>query len=244
MPRRRPAVAACGEDQCHRGRHEHRTGNQPSDHQLVGSMLARPGRPGAPRTYWLVMRLLIALLVLSTCAACAGAQADPADRPEQVSTMPLTFPDGSTTVLRFDPALRLDHMKLRPYQWGRIGDSMRDFDVTPGAQPARLPGIRLRFGPWHLRIWDYRPGDDHAADALTSRQRQVWRTHLHGTVTAGGFLVLSASPPLVLGKTTSTNWGPRLLFSGAGRSLELLPGRCDPADDRASARRASWCASP
>ena len=128
-------------------------------------MLARPGRLGAPRTYWLVMRLLIALLVLSTCAACAGAEADPAGRSEQVSTMPVTFPDGSATVLRFDPALGLDRMKVRPYQWGRIGDSMRDFDVTPGAQPARLPGIRLRFGPWHLRIWDYRPGDDHAADA-------------------------------------------------------------------------------
>ena len=42
--------------------------------------------------------------------------------------MPLTFPDGSTTVLRFDPALGLDRMKVRPYQWGRIGDSMRDFD--------------------------------------------------------------------------------------------------------------------
>ncbi len=115
------------------------------------------------------MRWLIALLVLSTCAACAGAAADPASRPEQVSTMPVIFPDGSATVLGFDPALGLDRMKVRPYQWGRIGDSMRDFDVTLGAQPARLPGIRLRFGPWHLRIWDYRPGDDHAADALTPK---------------------------------------------------------------------------
>jgi hypothetical protein len=165
--------------------------------------------------------------------------------------MPVTFPDGSATVLRFDPALGLDRMKVRPYQWGRIGDSMRDFDVTLGAQPARLPGIRLRFGPWHLRIWDYRPGDDHAADALTPKQRRIWRTHLHGTVTPGGFLVLSASPALVLGKPTTTNWGPRLLFSGGRllfsggpRSLELMAGRCHPADDRASARRASWRASP
>ena len=78
---------------------------------------------------------------------------------------------------------------------------------------------------------------------LTPRQRRIWRTHLHGTVTPGGFLVLSASPPLVLGKATTTNWGPRLLFSGGRRSLELMPGRCDPADDRASARRASGCAS-
>ena len=94
--------------------------------------------------------------------------------------------------------------------------------VTLGAQPARLSGIRLRFGPWRLRIWDYRPGDGHAADALTPRQQRIWRTHLHGNVTPGGFLVLSATPPLVLGRATTTNFGPRLIFSRDRRSLELL----------------------
>jgi hypothetical protein len=157
--------------------------------------------------------------------------------------MPLTFPDGSTTVLRFDPALGLQRMVVEPYQWGRIGDSMRDLDVTRSAQPRTLPGIRLRIGPWHIRIWDYRPGGEHAADALTRRQRRIWRTHLHGRVTPDGFLVLSASPPLRLGAATTTNWGPRLLFRGRVRSMELLPGRCDSADDTTSRRRASWCLS-
>jgi hypothetical protein len=116
--------------------------------------------------------------------------------------------------------------------------------VTLGAQPARLSGIRLRFGPWRLRIWDYRPGDGHAADALTPRQQRIWRTHLHGNVTPGGFLVLSATPPLVLVRATTTNFGPRLIFSRDRRSLALLPGRCSPADDTASRRGASWCVSP
>src|SRR6478735_6860605 len=124
-----------------------------------------------------MMRLLVGLILLSTCAACAGSRADPASRAEQGATMPLTFLDGSTTVLHFDSALGLDRMKLRPYQWGRTGDSQREF------------------GPWHLRIWDYGPGDEHAADALTPRQQRIWRTHLHGTVTHDGFLVLSATPP-------------------------------------------------
>jgi len=191
-----------------------------------------------------MMRLLAGLIVLSICAACAGSHAGPASRAEQGASMPLTFPDGSTTVLRFDPALGLDHMKLRPYQWGRIGDSQREFDVTLNPQPAQLPGIRLRFGPWHLRIWDYRPGDEHAADALTAQQRRIWRTHLHGTVTHDGFLVLSATPPLVLGPATTTNFGPRLLFSHGRRALELLPGRCSGANDTAGRRDASWCISP
>ena len=158
--------------------------------------------------------------------------------------MPVTFPDGSAAELRFDPALGFQRMDVEPYQWGRIGDSLRDLDVTRAEQPASLPGIRLRIGPWYIRIWDYRPGDEHAADALTARQRRIWRTHLHGRVTPDGYLVLSASPPLRLGAATTTDWGPRLLFRGRVRSMELLPGRCDPADDSASRRGASWCLSP
>ena len=63
-------------------------------------------------------------------------------------------------------------------------------------------------------------------------------------VTPGGFLVLFASPPLVLGKATTTNWGPRLLFSGARRSLELLPvGAIRRMTGRAPGEPAR-CASP
>ena len=155
--------------------------------------------------------------------------------------MPVTFPDGSSTVLRFTPTLGIQRMKVRPYQWGRIGDSQREFAVTLERQPAKLPGIRLRFGRWYLRIWDYRPGDRRA---LTSRERLIWRTHLHGTVTPAGFLVLSASPPLVLGTATTTDFGPRLLFSAGRRSLELLPGSCSEANDRGNAHWATWCLSP
>jgi hypothetical protein len=153
MPRRRPDVAACGDDQCHRGRHEHHTGNQRSDHQL-GRKYARSS--GTAR-----------------CAPDVLAGDAPADR----------------------TARPLDVRRVR----------------RRGGRPGRPSGAGLddAGGPWHLRIWDYRPGDDHAADALTPKQRRIWRTHLNGTVTPGGFLVLSASPPLVLGKATTTNWGPR-----------------------------------
>jgi hypothetical protein len=190
------------------------------------------------------MRLFAVLCLATICAACSSGNADSAGPTDAVTSMPVTFPDGSTAELRFDPALGIQRMVVEPYQWGRIGDSMRDLDVTRNEQPARLPGIRLRMGPWHVRICDYRAGDEHAADALTGRQRRIWRTHLHGRVTPGGYLVFSASLPLRLGAATTINWGPRLLFRGRVRSMELLPGRCHPADDAASRRRASWCLSP
>jgi hypothetical protein len=66
---------------------------------------------------------------------------------------------------------------------------------------------RVRFASWTVLVYDYQdPGA-----RTTEEQRSLWATHLHGSETTGGWLVLEADPPLMLARA-GEHGGPQLDF--------------------------------
>ena len=174
----------------------------------------------------------------------------PATRREGGSiVMPVTFPDGATAEVVYDPALRLAERGVRAWGSGGTGDAPdRDFQAVRGvplddwiageapiatypgtdggtveswATPDGEPAQRLvfRFGSWSVIMSD--DGDAHG-----------WAAGLRGRETENGFLVLEGAGGLHLA-AAGEHAGPHLMLGGTGAEFILLmPGWCDARNDR------------
>lgn len=92
---------------------------------------------------------------------------------------------------------------------------------TPGVW--ECPNLVFRFEDWYVGVRT-------CQGELSKRQKEQWARSLRGDVTSEGFLVLSAQPPLVL-QETGGHEGPELILErDRANTIELEPGRCDPAD--------------
>ena len=163
--------------------------------------------------------------------------------------MPLVFVDGSsaTAVARAD--LGLQDMSAAIYTSGGLGgiDRTMDFRYQVGSSlmgegplesyegpdgapvemwkptdhPAECPFLVYRFGEWFVGVRT-------CQDELTESEKRDWARSLRGNITDGGFLVLTAEPPLRL-QETGGHEGPEMIL-GMDRAnwIGLEPGRCDP----------------
>jgi hypothetical protein len=205
--------------------------------------------------------LVLAALALIGCADSPAPDEPPAvgdrfvpptHRDGDRVVMPLMFPDGSRATITYPPELALAELGLEPYGSGTLqGDSPhpgrsdqvgRDFAIRYGtAVRPRRRSLLLRFGRWAVEVYDYAAG---SPAAMTRAERRDFRRSLTGRVTADGFLVLEASPPLTLAKA-GQHAGPALHFGNQDPSpwLLLRLQRCGPRAESTSRGFASWCLS-
>ena len=166
--------------------------------------------------------------------------------------VPVTFPDGTRADVSYPQELGLASFGVRPYASGELrGCCARDFDILrgsfsglvrgsapvaefPGAEGAQVevwrgrgdPAFYLvfRFGEWNVLVWDGSGGA-----TMTKAQRATWASHLDGTESSDGFLVLHPTAPLELMPSGPGAGGPQLVFGDIGsRALLLWPGNCQP----------------
>ncbi|GIH80620.1 hypothetical protein Plo01_70490 [Planobispora longispora] len=170
----------------------------------------------------------------------------------------VVFPDGSGAEVDYPPDLRLAALGVRPAHTGWLDgyhNLVRRLTAPSGgaAEIAReRPMLRTMgrrvtlwkasgrddgqlllfdFGPWSLTLSD-------VPTPMTFEQRMLWAESLRGRVTEDGYLVLSAKPPLVLGRPGQAlrgeQAGPQLWFGGGREALVVLmpvPG-CDAGQIR------------
>lgn len=165
--------------------------------------------------------------------------------------MPLVFVDGSSAEVVALSELGIQRMTAAMYTAGGLGGVDRTMNFRYGS-----PGSLFHEGPLEtyegydgepVEVWKGPPGDwecpnlvFHFGDwfvgvrtcqrELSVHDKEMWAGSLRGEVKRGGFLVLSADPPLVL-QQTGGHEGPELIL-GMDRAnwIELEPGRCDPSD--------------
>jgi hypothetical protein len=208
-----------------------------------------------------VRLLFLVALALIGCADSPAAEepaeiddrfVPPTHRDGDRVVMPLTFPDGTRAAITYRPALALAELGLEPYGSATLaGDSPhparadevgRDFWIRHGAHARRQPtSLLFEFGRWTVEVWDFEAGNP---GAMTPQERRDFRANLSGHVTADGFLVLEASPPLTLAEA-GEHAGQALHFGMRDRSpwLLLRMQRCGPRAESTSRGFASWCLS-
>jgi hypothetical protein len=167
-------------------------------------------------------------------------------------TIKVTFPNGAAARVEYPAELGLAELGVRPYVGATLslagtteefrtlaapyrgeaeiagnGPMIRRLagDVTLWPGPPGVPSVGavllFRFGDWRIALQDER-------DGLTFEQRVAWARSLRGRVTADGFLVLSARPPLRLARPGEVRGGvvagPQLwIGGGTGPLLVLTP---------------------
>ncbi|MEV0144099.1 MULTISPECIES: hypothetical protein [unclassified Nonomuraea] len=159
----------------------------------------------------------------------------------------VVFPDGAPAEVRYPSRVGLAALGSRPFQGVWVAGQYRrmsapyggEAEVSKGGPPLRslTPNVDLwprqpgsgsygqvllfAFGHWRLALYD-RP------DGLSFEQRMAAAGHIRGRVTKGGYLVLTATPPVRLaapGETVQGDpVGPQLWFGGvAGDVVGLIP---------------------
>ncbi|SNT60719.1 hypothetical protein SAMN05216276_10797 [Streptosporangium subroseum] len=165
----------------------------------------------------------------------------------------VVFPDGSKAEVGYPAELGLAKLGVRPAQGAWLDghkDLYRQLTAPPGGpagvamgkpmirkltgkttlwhpmSPAEGEVLLFSYGPWYMALHDER-------DGMPFEQRLLWAKNLRGKVTKGGYLVLSAKPPILLARAgeglESERVGPQLWFGGAREALLVLapvPG-CD-----------------
>jgi hypothetical protein len=166
--------------------------------------------------------------------------------------MPLTFPDGSTVEVSYPATLDLAGLGLTPYTSLAVnatGDvAARDLIVSRASLQhwnGADTGLHLRFGAWHVLIWDTAKGGEHAEERMSQAQRAALTHDLRGRETAAGFLVLRGRDGVGLA-SAGEDYGPGLHFGGrpGGVFMWLRVGEC--TQDRVDHHKtgATWCPSP
>lgn len=164
--------------------------------------------------------------------------------------MPLVFVDGSSAEAVAPDDLGIQGMSVAIYTSGGVGgvDRTIDFSFGNGSwlmhegplrtyegvdgskvelwkpspdTPAGCPNLVYRFDEWFVGVRT-------CQDELSESERQSWARLLRGEVTDGGFLVLSATGPLVLTQAGGHE-GPAIIL-GMDRAnwIQLQPGKCEP----------------
>jgi hypothetical protein len=176
----------------------------------------------------------------------------PASRVENGKiVMPLVFVDGSSGEVVAAPELGIQDMSAAIYTSGGLGGVDRTINFLYGDGDAMMhegpleiyegvdggtvevwnpapktygcPNLVYRFGDWFVGVRT-------CQDELSESEKEDWARLLRGEVAGGGFLVLSATDPLVLTEAGG-HLGPELIL-GMDRAnwIELEPGRCNPKD--------------
>ena len=166
--------------------------------------------------------------------------------------MPVTFLDGSTAEIVYPADLDLAGMGADPYGSGALYDPpldccARDFLFAygepllpapagtllkeyPGADggtvrllqgdPSAANYLVFDIGEWRLGVWD----------DMSDETRAMWSANVRGRVSADGFPVLSATPPVRLTQLGQA-YGPSLEFGHLdGNSAKFSPARTCPPD--------------
>ncbi len=166
--------------------------------------------------------------------------------------MPVTFLDGSTAEIVYPADLDLAGMGAYPYGSGALYDPpinccARDFSFAygepfllapagtllkeyPGADggsvrllqgdPSAADYLVFEIGEWRLGVWD----------KMSDETRAMWSANLRGRVSADGFPVLTATPPVRLTQL-GQSFGPSLEFGHVdGNSVKFSPTRTCPPD--------------
>ena len=166
--------------------------------------------------------------------------------------MPVTFLDGSTAEIMYPADLDLAGMGADPYGSGALYDPPLDccardfafgygeaFPLAPAGMPLKeFPGadgrpvpllqgppgysdfLVFEIGEWRLGVWD----------KMSDETRAMWSANLSGRVSADGFPVVAATPPVRL-TPLGQAYGPSLEFGHVdGNSVKFSPTRTCPPD--------------
>jgi hypothetical protein len=164
------------------------------------------------------------------------------------TVMPVTFPDGTTAELVYEPDLALEDAQIAPGWAGGTtpGEVSRDFIIRYGSLTDR-PGflselvtteasrpdalvcvyrvdaldndyLMFQFEDWVVGI--------HSADNMSPEVRRAWTNGLTLRTAPDGFPILSAT-----GAVEFSTAGPGIEFQKGGPGVALILGGCAPEDD-------------
>ena len=124
--------------------------------------------------------------------------------------MPVTFPDGETTTLRYPPAMKIAQLGFA----GGIGVSGKQVLISycptyPACYHANGSELAFRFGPWLARV---------SANGMTAAEGETWAHSLSGSFDANGYLLLHAAAPLALNNQFDGGFGA---FVAGDNEVEL-----------------------
>ncbi|HYR62228.1 MAG TPA: hypothetical protein VET24_06280 [Actinomycetota bacterium] len=167
----------------------------------------------------------------------------------------ITFSDGTSADLLYDPSLNLAELGVTPLDSGALGNFAREagqFQIdhggasfvvneNPTPAPPALPGgggasvVVLPAAQPPGNFLDFKYGDWHVGvwegdgnDLMTSSDDQSWAANMSGTQTPSGFLVLTDKDPLKLAAFGNPA-GPQLVFGDiSSTGVLLVPGSCLP----------------
>jgi hypothetical protein len=168
--------------------------------------------------------------------------------------MPITFTDGTTADLLYEPTLDLANLGLTVSDSGTLGKftrAGRQFQIDHGGAsfvashptpaPQGLPGaaggasvpVLPAPTPTQGNYLEFKFGDWHVGvwegidnELMSSSDDQAWAANLIGTPNASGFLVLTAKDPLKLAPF-GTAGGPSLIVGDIfSTGVLLTPGAC------------------
>jgi hypothetical protein len=169
--------------------------------------------------------------------------------------MTITFTDGTTADLLYEPSLDLANLGVNVYDSGTLGSFKREgrqFQIDHGGAsfvgsqptpaPQGLPGavagasvpVLPAPSPTQGNYLDFKFGDGRVGvwegldnDLMTSSDDQAWAANLVGTPNATGFLVLTAKAPLKL-TPYGTAGGPYMSVGDIfSTGILLTPGACN-----------------
>ena len=174
----------------------------------------------------------------------------------------VVFPDGSKAEVGYPAELSLAKLGVRPAQGAWLDghkDLYRQLTAPPGGpagvamgkpmirkltgkttlwhpmSPAEGEVLLFSYGPWYLALHDEK-------DGMPFEQRLLWAKNLRGKVTKGGYLVLSAKPPILLARAgeglESERVGRNSGSAGRGRRC-WCSHRCRAATSSRSSSRSS-----
>lgn len=167
--------------------------------------------------------------------------------------MPITFSDGTTANLLYDPALDLANLGVSLFDSGTLDKftrAGRQFQIdhggasfvanqpAPGAPGVPGPGastvpVLPAPTPTQGNYLDFKFGDWHVGvwegvgdDLMSSTDDQAWAANMTGTQNAAGFLVLTAKPPLKMAAFGSAG-GPSITIGDIfSTGVLMTPGPC------------------
>lgn len=175
-----------------------------------------------------------------------------------LTDMPITFTDGTTADLLYDPSLDLAAKGINLSDSGSLNNFVRlggQFEIdhggasfaateSPTPPPSRFPApqnssvpllpavastpsngnfLDFVFGPWRVGVWE-----GTGTDQMSPADDQTWAQSLTATVTASGFLVLSATPPVKLTPYGASD-GPAIIIGDPySTGIILTPVSCAP----------------
>lgn len=239
--------------------------------------------PGFTSTWSEATKLMVAVAAILACLAGFGllifgvlkGKGTPVQQQQHVVTnltkfvpqttasggltdMPITFTDGTTADLLYDPSVDLANLGVSLSDSGTLGQFQRanlQFQIdhggasyvkpattSPGAQQglAAPSGSNVPLLPAASdtpgNFLDFKFGDWHVgvwegtdAEQMSASDDQAWAQNLTGTQTASGFLVLTAKGPLKLAPFGTPGSGPYLVFGDINTTgVILTPEACTP----------------